>query len=84
MADHTFCRLLLSQAREELREQPKLRKLLAGMTTWHEQVGSNKYYEVYSKDGQTIWTGKAHCSFEAKANTILHYVEKTEEKGEKS
>lgn len=59
--DHTFCRVSLKVARDNAIS--KIPKLSAWCTM-------GDWWEVRTSKG-IVWTGKAHCAFDAKAQCIV-------------
>jgi len=64
---HTYCRLLLQQAKKDCSSVPK------GLHAWKAAFGQ---YEVRDRAGNLLWTGKACCKWHARAEALIHLIEK--------
>lgn len=72
MADHTFCRLMLKQTRQDLTAEQ--RKRLKG--AWSYMYGGRDQGEFQVTKENFYWYGSAHCAYEARAKGIMAWLNK--------
>lgn len=69
MADHSICRMMLSQAKGSLPKDflPELRGVYVEQTT---MLNNSKWFWVKDAHGNVLWEGRACCSWSARYHQL--------------
>ena len=70
MSDHTFCRLMLHNARTDAK---KVGIKVPTLSSWRDGKEDDCWIELHD-DTKMVWQGTAHCVYDAKANYIFSLI----------